>query len=464
MKVVHIFTRDLRVEDNTALLEIAALGKKVDNFFPVFVFTPEQVTQKENKYKSNNAVQFMIESLTSLNKSLNSKMAFYYGKFEKIVGKMLKRAGFGKGDRVYLTKDYTPFADKREKILAKICDSIGSEAVFVEDYCLHNPGTVLTLSGTVYQKYTPYYRNAIKTAVRTVGKAKIESGKIFRMSGSNYSLGKATGLYVENKDLNKRGGREEALKQLGLLKDQKYYDKVRNDLDKKTSELSAYIKFGNVSIREVFWKVKEMFGLKHLIIAQLIWHDFYYQLGYAFPKVMAGKPLKDPYSGIVWSKSSGNFDAWKNGMTGYPVVDAAMRQLNKIGYMHNRGRLIVASFLVKTLLIDWREGEKYFAQKLEDYDPLVNNGNWQWVSSSGADSQPYFRIFNPWLQGEKFDPTTSYIKYFVPELEKVPIKCIHQWYKYCDDPKFASIKYPKPIVDYKTAKEKVVKAYKKALD
>lgn len=463
MKVIHIFTRDLRVIDNSALLEIAGLGKKVDKFYPVFIFTPAQVDGKKNDYKSDNAVQFMVESLESLNEDLGGKLGLFYGNFGKIVGGILKREGFGTGDKVFITQDYTPFAEMRQKELQKLCNGVGCDAVIVQDYCLHNPTTILTLSGTVYQKYTPYYRKALKTTVRTVGKAVIAKDMIFKISGSNYSFSKAKKLYTMNDKLNKRGGRDEAMKQLGLLKDQKYYDKVRNDLDKKTSELSVYIKFGNISIREVYWKVKEMFGLKHLIIAQLIWHDFYYQLGYAFPKVMKGKPLKDAYAGIVWSKSDANLEAWKNGLTGYPVVDAAMRQLNSIGYMHNRGRLIVASFLVKTLLIDWREGEKYFATKLEDYDPLVNNGNWQWVSSSGADSQPYFRIFNPWLQGEKFDPTCSYIKYFVPELEKVPAKCIHQWYKYCGEAKFAGIKYPAPIVDYKTAKEKVMTAYKKAL-
>ena len=158
---------------------------------------------------------------------------------------------------------------------------------------------------------------------------------------------------------------------------------------------------------------------KSEIIAQLIWHDFYYQLGYNFPNIF-GHALKPQYDKIKWSKNEKTLTAWKEGKTGYPIVDACMTQLNETGYMHNRGRLIVASFLVKTLLHDWREGEKYFAQKLEDYDPLVNNGNWQWVSSSGADSQPYFRIFNPWLQSKRFDTDGTYIKKYLPVLNDIP--------------------------------------------
>ena len=171
----------------------------------------------------------------------------------------------------------------------------------------------------------------------------------------------------------------------------------RNDLEKKTSNLSAYIKFGNVSIREVYWKIRNLFSKNHSIISQLIWHDFYYQVSVAFPHVI-GASLKEKYDDIEWNKNELTLKAWKEAKTGYPIVDAAMTQLNTTGYMHNRGRLITASFLVKTLLHNWQDGEKYFAQQLSDYDVNVNNGNWQWVSGSGADSMPYFRVFNPWLQ------------------------------------------------------------------
>jgi deoxyribodipyrimidine photo-lyase len=169
--------------------------------------------------------------------------------------------------------------------------------------------------------------------------------------------------------------------------------------------------------------------------------------------------MKPAYSKIKWHKNASWFNAWTNGTTGFPVVDACMRQLNTTGYMHNRGRLIVASFLVKTLLINWKEGEKYFATKLVDYDPASNNGNWQWISSSGVDSQPYFRIFNPWSQSENFDPDAIYIKKWVPELADVPAKDIHQWFHSWKDYK-DSVKYYKPICEYEIQKERALKMYR----
>ena len=169
--------------------------------------------------------------------------------------------------------------------------------------------------------------------------------------------------------------------------------------------------------------------------------------------------MKPSYDKIRWHKNTKWLNAWKTGTTGFPVVDAGMRQLAETGYMHNRARLITSSFLIKVLLIDWQDGEKYFAQHLTDYDPASNNGNWQWGASTGADSQPYFRIFNPWLQSEEYDPDAEYIKQWVPELREVESKVIHQWYKYSDEKEFKGIKYPAPIVDYSKQKEIALKMY-----
>ena len=239
----------------------------------------------------------------------------------------------------------------------------------------------------------------------------------------------------------------------------KNYSKDRDSLTYKTTELSAYIKFGCVSVREVAEKFKN----NNSLFRQLIWREFYAQILNDYPYVLKG-PLKEQYQSITWSKSVINLDAWKKAKTGFPIVDAAMRQMNTTGYMHNRGRLIVASFLIKTLLIDWREGEKYFATKLTDYDPASNNGNWQWVASTGADSQPYFRIFNPWSQSQEHDPDCEYIKKWIPELENVPNDKIHKWFEYYEEfLKDKKIKYYKPIVDYKTQREKAIEMYKKGL-
>jgi len=232
------------------------------------------------------------------------------------------------------------------------------------------------------------------------------------------------------------------------------YENNRNDLTKSTSKLSVYLKYGCLSPREVYNCIENTDFRR-----QLLWRDFYAHITYTNPKVLQGQikdknqPLKDKYSSIHWNRKY--FKYWCQGETGFPIVDACMRQLNNEGYIHNRGRLIVSSFLVKVLGIDWREGERYFAQQLLDYDPMSNNGNWQWVAGTGADSQPYFRIFNPWLQSEKHDPEAIFIKTWIPELHNIEPKYIHEWYNHYD----TSI-YKKPIVNYKEQKKEVIKKYK----
>jgi deoxyribodipyrimidine photo-lyase len=255
-----------------------------------------------------------------------------------------------------------------------------------------------------------------------------------------------------NKNILSQGGRSAGLKVLdSALKTQKHYSKTRDILSIHTSLLSPYIKFGCVSIREVFHKFRTIKDLTR----QLIWREFYMNILYAHPHVL-GHAMKPNYNKIRWRTNARYLHAWKTGNTGFPIVDAGMRQLNTTGYMHNRARLIVASFLTKTLLIDWREGEQYFAQKLVDYDPASNNGNWQWIASTGADSQPYFRIFNPYNQSAEVDEDAIYIKTWIPELKDIPAKEIHNWYKYHTEYK---IHYPAPIVDYSVQKEKAIEMY-----
>ena len=234
-----------------------------------------------------------------------------------------------------------------------------------------------------------------------------------------------------------------------------HYSKTRNELSISTSELSPYIKFGCISIREVY----QAFKTKHDFIRQLFWRDFYANILYSFPHVL-GSAMKPNYNKLHWHNNSNLFKKWCNGETGYPVVDAGMRQLLQTGYMHNRARLIVSSFLVKTLLISWEKGEKYFAQHLVDYDPASNNGNWQWTAGSGADSQPYFRIFNPWEQTKNYDSNCEYIKQWIPELKDVPNKDILNWENTYSQ--YKNIKYPKPIVNYKTQKELTLHMYSSA--
>lgn len=224
-----------------------------------------------------------------------------------------------------------------------------------------------------------------------------------------------------------------------------------------TSQLSAHLKFGTVSVREVFYAVVQALGEEHPLLRQLYLRHFFTHIAYYFPKVF-GHAFIDKFDKVAWDNNLEIFQAWAAGKTGFPIVDAAMRDLNATGNMHNRLRMVVASFLVKDLHISWRWGERYFAQHLLDYDPCLNNGNWQWAASTGCDAQPYFRIFNPWLQQQKFDPDCVYIYQWLPELRGVPAKVLHNWHKthYGDF-------YPAPIIDHSQAAE-ITKARFKSME
>lgn len=448
MSSIYIFRRDFRTYDNTGLIECI---KNSDKVYPIFIFTPEQI--KNNSYKSNNAVMFMIESLKELNKEIN--VTFCYGDYMKVIKNIVKNNSI---NNIYTNTDYTKYSIKRDKDIDKWCKKNNINFKMFHDICLQVPDTVKTGSGNVYQKFTPFYNTCLKLKVE---KPKRVVVKNIKNAKTNYeiNMAKINSFYKENENINVHGGRKEALKILRSIEKHKYYGKTRNLLPIETTHLSAYIKFGCLSIREVFHTMKNKLGLRNDLIKQLIWRDFYYHLGYGFIERFR-KSLKEKYDNIEWENNPTLFKKWKEGRTGYPVVDACMRQLNDTGYMHNRGRLIVASFLIKNLQINWEWGEKYFAQQLVDYDVLVNNGNWQWVSGSGADSQPYFRIFNPWTQSEKFDKECEYIKYWIPELENVENKHIHQWEKYHSE--YENI-YIKPIIDYKKSREITLNMYKKGL-
>ena len=451
---VFIFRRDFRKEDNTGLIKCC---KNSDKIYPIFIFTPEQI--KKNIYKSSNAIQFMIESLKELKDSLG-ELNIFYGDYKKVIENLIKN---NKIKSIYTNTDYTPYAIKRDEDIQKICDKHNIDFELLDDICLLKPGTVLNGSGNAYQKFTPFYKKCITNKPNKIDKYNVKLSKISKID-SKYKITwyKLHKYYKHNNELNINGGRKNALKALDKIKKDDYdeYAKYRNMLLYQTTQLSGYLKFGCISIREVYELLLKKYDINDPIIRQLYWRDFYYQVGYHFPRVF-GKSLKSKYDKIKWLGKKSYLEAWKKGETGFPVVDACMTQLNRTGYMHNRGRLIVASFLIKNLQIDWREGEKYFATQLLDYDPLVNNGNWQWVSGSGADSQQYIRIFNPWTQSVKFDPDGEYIKHWLPIFKNIPKKDIHNWStthtKY-------KIKYPKMIVDYKKSRDITMKMYKKGLE
>ena len=449
---LFIFRRDLRIVDNNGL---NFLNETCKNIYAIFIFTPEQVGSS-NKYKSENSVQFMIESLKDLaiqiSKSGGSLYTFF-GDNNKIINKCINTL---KIDVVCFNLDITPYARERDDKIIKLCEHLKISVMYDYDYYLYEPGTILNGSGEPYQKFTPFYETCLKKTVQLPSKMKIIHFKKFNTHIPNkITLEQALQKFTKvNPDILVHGGRTEAIKVLNTsVKKQSHYSKNHNELDKQTTQLSAYIKFGCVSIREAYFALHS----KTDIIRQLIWRDFYANIMYSFPHVL-GKPMKQNYNKVHWHHNNEWLKLWSNGKTGFPIVDAAMCELNVTGYMHNRGRLIVASFLTKTLLIDWRDGEKIFARKLTDYDPASNNGNWQWVASTGADSQPYFRIFNPWEQAKKYDPNCEYIKKWVPELSNVPVKDILNW-DTCFD-KYTNISYPKPMVDYKKQKELALKMFK----
>ena len=452
---LFIFHRDFRIYDNITLNEMVEKCEKVNC---CFIFNPEQVTS-ENKFKSDNSIEFMIHSLNDLSKYINDKggsLNIFYGKPDIVIKDILAKNNI---DVIGFNRDYSPFAKLREKSVIKVIESENLKYFINNDYYLYEPGSILVASSkAAYTKFTPFF-NISKNYDYPEPKLlkKFNFTKSSLSSKYKFSLREANKFYDKNEEILLLGTRLKALKILRDVKNGKFknYYKNRDQLDGYTTLLSGFIKYGCISVREC----AQAFDKNDSLYRQLIWREFYAHLLNFFPYVLKG-PLKKDYSKVAWSRSKTNFDAWTNAKTGFPIVDAAMREINTTGYMHNRARLISASFLVKTLLIDWRWGEKYFAQNLLDYDPASNNGNWQWIAGTGADSQPYFRIFNPWTQSEKFDKECVYIKKWIPELKELEPNVIHNWNKYFSEYK-DKVDYPEPIVDHSEMRERTIDAYKK---
>ena len=453
---LFIFRRDLRIIDNNGL---NLLNEKCKNVFTIFIFTPEQVGNG-NKYKSDNSVQFMIQSLADLASQISKAgghIYTFYGHNDSVVADCIKAWDI---NLVCFNLDITPYAKERDAKIIKLCEHMKTYIMYDYDYYLCEPGSVLNGSGETYQKFTPFYNTAKKIKVeKPASKRHLSLKKSDAHIPNKISLDEAMKKFVgnENPDILVHGGRENAIKQLRIAaKNIKHYEKSRDELSKPTSQLSAYIKFGNISVREVYYAFKS----NHAFIRQLYWRDFYSGVLYSFPRVL-GHALKPKYDKIKWRHNERWFDAWCKGITGIPIVDASQRQLLQTGWTHNRGRMISSSILIKIILIDWRKGEQFYAQHLVDYDVASNNGGWQFSSGSGADSQPYFRYFNPYTQSKDHDPKCEYIKKWIPELRDVPNEDIHNWDTAWENHK--DIKYPKPIVDYKEQREKSIKMYKDAL-
>lgn len=444
---LFIFRRDLRGFDNTALIKAV---DECEEVLCVFIFTPTQITN--NKYKSDACVQFMCESLIQLKKYVPVK--FFYGEPSTVLPMLKEHFDF---EAIYLNMDYTPYSRKRDAKIEKwaVHNKLGFHSS--EDYMLH-PLSDNILNGTnkPYTTYTFYKNAAKKLDVPFPKKLTKENFYTDRIDGELTKENMA-GFFTINKNIHVRGGRKNALAILKKIGTFGEYQFTRDLPAIETTNLSAYNKFGCVSPREIYHTITKSFE-DHPLVDQLIWRDFYYYLLWYFPHSQNGS-FHTKFDKFEWDDDKTMFKKWRTGKTGFPLVDAGMRQMNATGYMHNRVRMVCAQFLVKNLLINWKVGELYFATKLVDYDPAQNVGNWQWNASTGVDRFRFgIRMFSP-FQSDKYDTEAIYIKRWIPELQNVSAKHIHTWSKDVKDNYECT--YPAPIVDYKEMAAEFKKRYTK---
>jgi deoxyribodipyrimidine photo-lyase len=484
---IHIFRSDLSVFDNIALEEAA---KKKNPLLCFFIYTPEQV--KKNRLPNPQSLQFLHQSLIDLEsqiKKLGGKLIHILGTQDKIISSfidILKSEGYSID--IYLNDDYSEYAIKRDDKIRKICEARDIYLFRGEHKSLCNIDETRKDDGKLYQKFTPFYRRAKQQKIKEPKTNQISLRYCFKLGEKVLNeLNKKNAFkslniadidylssFYEPRELRQTGGRNEALKILKGLKSLKDYKNTRDTLIIPTSGLSAHIKFGTVTVREVYKQAKKAFGGKgEAFIRQLYWRDFYYSVALNFKEKYPNQSIYtwqrdidiDPMSNKEKRKEHARrFKAWKEGKTGFPVIDAAMREIAQTGFMHNRMRMAVASFLAKTLMLNWRKGERYFAEALVDYDFCMNFGNWCWVVGNMSHSQAPFRILSPWAQSKKADPDAEYIKKWVPELKDVPAEQLHQWDEYCDKYNKKDIgNYPNPIIDYSNQRKVWNSNYKKLL-
>jgi deoxyribodipyrimidine photo-lyase len=467
--VICWFRRDLRLQDNLALAAAVDSGKPV---IPLFIFDPK-ILQSDRIGAPRLA--FMLNALESLSTELHKhqrELLVRHGSPAEILRELIEET---QATGLYFNIDYTPYARKRD---AAIREALEIELHTFHDRLLAAPGDVLKDDGDPYSVYTPFkkkWRTLIKPD-KSVDYP-VDAAHLHTLDGlRNDGIPKLDDLGFENTVTLPEASESAAHELLdGFIKRGVYrYGEKRNPLGNPqdaphtgTSFLSPYIRFGLISLRHIYWASRQAYSETQnpdkrdsvvTFVDEIIWHEFYTHILYFHPRVKT-ENFQEKYDAVEWRDDTDGLQAWKDGMTGYPVVDAAMRQLKHTGWMHNRARMIVASFLTKDLLIDWREGEKHFMQWLLDGDLAANNGGWQWAAGTGTDAQPYFRIFNPVSQSKKFDPEGAFIRHWIPELRDVPDKYIHEPWKMNTPP----ADYPAPIVDHKAAREQTLAVYKAAL-
>lgn len=440
---LFLFHRDLRLEDNIGLIESLQNSNEV---IPCFIYDSNLIKKLTN---SKFRWSFLNESLLDLDESLKkkeSRLQVLEGNTEKSLEKIIKKH---KIEAIFSNKDFSNYAQNRDEKIFQVCKRNEIPFNSTLDFLLHNPNDIKTNDDLPYTIYSFFYKKAKTFPIR----------KITKNSKKNYSNEIISNIQIKKLEDNNseiKGGRKEALKILKKMSKFADYDKVRDFPGlNQTTLLSAHNKFGTISIREIHAQIKAVLGMDHTIMGEIYWREFFNYILFHFPYAEK-KSFRKKFQNIPWEKTKESFKKWTEGITGFPIVDAGMRQLNQTGFMHNRVRMIVASFLTKDLHIDWKWGERYFAKKLIDYDPAVNSGNWQWAASTGCDSVPYFRIFNPWRQQERFDLKCQYIKKWIPELENVESETIHNlWKKFPEN-----LKYPKPMIEHKIEAEKTKNIFK----
>ena len=427
--VIFWFRRDLRLEDNHALFKALKSGYDV---LPIFIFD-SNITNKLNQ--NDHRLNYINNVLDDLNKRLSEnkkKIYTYKGDPIDIISKLIIKL---KIKEIYLNKDYEPYARDRDDKIEKLCMANNVSYNSFKDHVIFEEDQIVKKDGTPYVVYTPYSKKWIE---------KFQSNQV----DSYPSELNLDGLVDSDKirEVNYLMNIEKNIinpKTYNLNKDLiDKYEETRNfpALD-STSRIGVNLRFGTVSTRKIVKTSSER--PNNTFLKELIWREFFIQILWHFPHTTE-KSFKDKYERIEWRNNMDDFKLWCDGKTGYPIVDAGMNQLNKTGFMHNRLRMVVGSFLCKHLLIDWRLGEKYFADKLFDYEQASNVGNWQWVAGCGVDAAPYFRIFNPEQQQKKFDKELQFIKKWIPNYDK-------------DN-------YIDKIVDHKFARERCLNTYKKALN
>ncbi|MEQ9300612.1 MAG: deoxyribodipyrimidine photo-lyase [Cyclobacteriaceae bacterium] len=427
---VFWFRRDLRLFDNVGLHYALSSGKPV---LPIFIFDESILDDLEDK--SDARVSFLHDRILQLEEQVNqagSSMKVMHTTPISAFKTLLKEYTI---KEVYTNRDYEPYATERDEQIDQLLKENGARLLTFKDHVIFEQKEILNGSGEVYKVFTPFKNKWLEkfkeqTLSHHPSEKQLENLAKVDVFGvpSLENMGfKPSDIAIPSNEYPK-----------GIIKK---YEKQRNfpAID-GTSRLGIHFRFGTISIREA---VNEAFKLNDTWLNELIWREFYQTILANFPHVV-DKAFKPQYDNVPWLNDKEQFEHWCNGTTGYPIVDAGMRELNATGHMHNRVRMITASFLTKHLLIDWRWGEAYFAKKLLDYELASNNGGWQWAAGTGTDAQPYFRVFNPTSQTDKFDKDKKYIKRWIPE--------------------FGTPKYPEPIVDHKLARQRAIDTYKEALN